>query len=131
MVEMTADRLVLVDGGEAVPYDGSIEDYIDFILGRNQPKAEAAAKPAPTAAAKASQLAWAERKELQKKVAKADKDMAKLQARIAEVDVALSEPAKAAPALKGQTMGKLGQMREALEAELAALEAQWLSLIHI
>ena len=127
MVEMTADRLVLVDGGEAVPYDGSIEDYIDFILGRNQPKPEAAAKPAPTAAAKASQLAWAERKELQKKVAKADKDMAKLQAKIAEVDVALSEPAKAAPALKGQTMGKLGQMREALEAELAALEAQWMA----
>ena len=40
MVELTADRLVLVEHGAAVDYAGSIEDYIDFVLGRNQPKAE-------------------------------------------------------------------------------------------
>src|SRR6476661_1730371 len=44
MVELTADRLVLVDQGVAVDYPGSIDDYIDFILGRNQPKAEAKPK---------------------------------------------------------------------------------------
>ncbi len=44
MVELTADRLVLVDDGKAVDYAGSIEDYIDFVLGRNQPKAEAKPK---------------------------------------------------------------------------------------
>ena len=38
MVELTADRLVLVDGGTASEYPGSIEDYIDFVLGRNQRK---------------------------------------------------------------------------------------------
>src|SRR6187549_3613272 len=38
MVELTADRLVLVDDGTAADYPGSIEDYIDFVLGRNQPK---------------------------------------------------------------------------------------------
>jgi len=38
MVELTADRLVLVDGGTAREYAGSMEDYIDFILGRNQPR---------------------------------------------------------------------------------------------
>ena len=125
MVEMTADRLVLVDNGEATPYDGSIEDYIDFVLGRNQPKPEAAAKAAAPAAKKTN-LAWAEQKELQKKTAKAEKDIAKLHARITEIDTALSEPAKAAPALKGLNMGKLGQMRDAAEAELAELEMQWL-----
>ncbi len=36
MVELTADRLVLVDSGTAMEYPGSIEDYIDFVLGRNQ-----------------------------------------------------------------------------------------------
>ena len=41
MVELTADRLVLVDDGGATDYAGSIDDYIDFVLGRNQPKAEA------------------------------------------------------------------------------------------
>ncbi|HZV09927.1 MAG TPA: ATP-binding cassette domain-containing protein, partial [Novosphingobium sp.] len=128
MVELTADRLVLVDGGAAEPYDGSMEDYIDFVLGRNQPKPEASAKPAAAAAApKANQLAWAEQKELQKKLAKAEKDMARLQGRIAEVDLALAEPAKAPPALKGLALGKLSQMRDGLEAELADVEAQWLA----
>ena len=45
MVELTADRLVLVDNGTAGDYAGSIEDYIDFVLGRNQPKKDAGAKP--------------------------------------------------------------------------------------
>ncbi len=34
MVELTADRLILVDGGTAREYAGSMQDYIDFILGR-------------------------------------------------------------------------------------------------
>jgi ATP-binding cassette subfamily F protein 3 len=55
--------------------------------------------------------------------------MAKVQARIAEVDVALSDPAKAAVALKGMNVGKLGQMREKLEAELADAEAHWMTLV--
>jgi ATP-binding cassette subfamily F protein 3 len=38
MVELTADRLVLVEDGGATDYAGSIDDYIDFVLGRNQPK---------------------------------------------------------------------------------------------
>ena len=32
MLEMTADRLVLVDGGTAKEFDGSIDDYIKFVL---------------------------------------------------------------------------------------------------
>jgi ATP-binding cassette subfamily F protein 3 len=32
MLEMTADRLVLVDGGTAREFDGSIDDYVRFIL---------------------------------------------------------------------------------------------------
>ena len=40
MVELTADRLVLVDNGTAREYDGSMQDYIDFVLARKQPKDE-------------------------------------------------------------------------------------------
>ena len=40
MVELTADRLVLVDDGTAREYDGSMQDYIDFVLARKQPKDE-------------------------------------------------------------------------------------------
>lgn len=38
MVELTADRLVLVDSGTASEYTGSMQDYINFVLGRKQPK---------------------------------------------------------------------------------------------
>ena len=40
MIEMTADRLVLVDAGTAREYDGSLDDYIAFVLGK-----ESADKP--------------------------------------------------------------------------------------
>ncbi len=45
MVELTADRLVLVDNGTAKEYSGSMEDYIDFVLGTGQPKKDGEAKP--------------------------------------------------------------------------------------
>src|SRR3546814_16715838 len=32
MIELVADRLVLVDNGTAQPFDGSLEDYTDIIL---------------------------------------------------------------------------------------------------
>jgi ATP-binding cassette subfamily F protein 3 len=44
MLELAADRLLLVDGGTATEFPGSLEDYTDFILGR---KPKGAAKPTP------------------------------------------------------------------------------------
>jgi ATP-binding cassette subfamily F protein 3 len=95
-----------------------MEDYIDFVLGRNQPKADASAKGGGQARAKAAppdkaatQAAWQARRELGKQIAKAEKDMAKLQARIAEVDTALADPAKAPKPLAGMNLGALGKLR--------------------
>ncbi|RYD84843.1 MAG: ABC-F family ATP-binding cassette domain-containing protein, partial [Sphingomonadales bacterium] len=42
MIELAADRLVLVDGGMAREYGGSLDDYTDLILGRNQSKRDGA-----------------------------------------------------------------------------------------
>src|SRR3546814_21134837 len=38
MLELTADRLILVDDGTACEYDGSMDDYVDMILGRGTGK---------------------------------------------------------------------------------------------
>ena len=35
MLEMTADRLVLVDDGTAKEFDGSLDDYIAFVLAKD------------------------------------------------------------------------------------------------
>jgi ATP-binding cassette, subfamily F, member 3 len=34
LLELTADRLILVDAGTAQPFDGSLDDYRDLVLGR-------------------------------------------------------------------------------------------------
>jgi ATP-binding cassette subfamily F protein 3 len=47
MLELVADRLVLVDGGTAKDYSGSIDDYTDMILGRKPAKVEAPKAKAP------------------------------------------------------------------------------------
>ncbi|MDE2406111.1 MAG: ABC-F family ATP-binding cassette domain-containing protein [Sphingomonadales bacterium] len=127
MVELTADRLVLVDSGAATPYDGSIEDYIDFVLGRNQPKADAKAKPAAPGKP-VSTLGWAEQKELKKQVERAEKAIARLHARIAELDAALADPARAVKELATLGTRELAKRREAALGELEAAEAEWLDL---
>ena len=40
MIELTADRLVLVENGGATEYAGSVDDYIDLVLGRGAAPAE-------------------------------------------------------------------------------------------
>src|SRR5215213_6394552 len=40
MLELTADRLVLVESGSATEYAGSVDDYIDLVLGRGAPASD-------------------------------------------------------------------------------------------
>ena len=127
MVELTADRLVLVDDGMAKDYAGSMEDYIDFVLGRNQPKKDIAAKPAKPNG-KQSSKARAEARFLASEIDKADKTMAKLQAQCSEIDQAMYEPANAAPQLAEKTMSELLAQRAQLAETLEKIEAEWLEL---
>ena len=119
MVELTADRLVLVENGAAVDYAGSIEDYIDFVLGRNQPKQ---VKTARKAAAKERDQA----REMKKAAAVAEADSIRLAAECAALDRAMFVPAGADPALAALPMSELVRRRAELAAELAAAEARWL-----
>jgi ATP-binding cassette subfamily F protein 3 len=129
MVELTADRLVLVDNGTASPYEGSMEDYIDFVLGRNQPKPEAKTKAKTTAPEpQVPKLAWKEQQEVKKQIRRLETAMARCQTQIGDVDRALVDPASATPALAKLTMGELGQHRVSLVADLEAAEAQWLAI---
>ncbi|MBB4860512.1 ATP-binding cassette subfamily F protein 3 [Novosphingobium chloroacetimidivorans] len=131
MVELTADRLVLVDGGEAREYAGSMTDYMDFVLGRNQPKAEgkgkAKDKPAP-ADQKAVAANWKEQKELQKQFSRAETAISKAQSRLAEIEQAMVTPVAKPHALAGLTGGQLAQRRGEALKELAKAEAEWMAL---
>ena len=124
MVELTADRLVLVDDGKAVDYNGSIDDYIDFVLGRNQPKAAAKPKVDRKAAAKARDEAAA----LKKKAAEAEAASAKLAAKCSALDKAMFDPSSAAPELAHLPMSELANRRAKVAADLEAAEARWMEM---
>ena len=126
MVELTADRLVLVDGGTAKEYGGSMDDYIDFVLGRNQPKKDSKASPAKAASGNSSK-ARAKARFLASELASAEKIMAKLQANLSEIDQAMYEPANAAAHLANSKMSDLIARREILSEQLEKAEADWLA----
>ncbi|HEY8592865.1 MAG TPA: ABC-F family ATP-binding cassette domain-containing protein [Sphingomicrobium sp.] len=125
MIELTADRLVLVDNGSAVEFTGSIDDYIDLVLGRNQPAADAkpkAAKQDRKAAAKAREDARA----LKKAAAEAEAASARLAKECSAIDRAMFDPASAAPELASLPMSELSRRRAKVVAELEAAEARWI-----
>jgi len=117
MVELTADRLVLVDHGEAVDYPGSIDDYIDFILGRNQPKVAGKAKTKSF-----SGKAKDDAKALKKAAADAEAASAKLAAECAALDQELAAAACA------RTITDLSRRRAEVAERLAEAEAHWLEV---
>ncbi|MCC6828438.1 MAG: ABC-F family ATP-binding cassette domain-containing protein [Novosphingobium sp.] len=133
MVELTADRLVLVDEGTAREYAGSIEDYIDFILGRNQPAAASSGdgKGGGKGGNKADRKSggqWREElRALKKAVSEAEKRMARLQVQLAALDAALIDPASAPADLKSMNTGELGRRRVTMASDLEAAEQAWLA----
>ena len=121
MVELTADRLVLVDNGTAKDYPGSIEDYIDFVLGRNQPR-----EPGGAGKSKKDKRAAARDREAlrlaRSNVTASEKAIARLQDELAALDQALADPSAA----RGQSPAELMRERAGLASALEEAEAQWL-----
>jgi ATP-binding cassette subfamily F protein 3 len=126
MVELTADRLVLVDNGTAVEYPGSMEDYIDLVLGRNQPKGDGKAAKGPKLDKKAAAAAREAARLLKKKVSDAEAELARLQAQLSDLDRAMFDPASAKPEYARLTMGALSQRRGEVAGQVKQAEAHWL-----
>jgi ATP-binding cassette subfamily F protein 3 len=125
MIELTADRLVLVDQGTAADYSGSIDDYIDFVLGRNQPSAES--KPQqPKRDRKAAALERQKARALKKAAAEAEAATERLMAQCSAIDRAMFDPASAEPDLAKLPMSELSRRCAKVAAELQAAEARWL-----
>jgi ATP-binding cassette subfamily F protein 3 len=127
MLEMTADRLVLVDGGTASDYDGSLDDYIALVLAGDpaaQTKSEtkASRKDSRRAAAEAREKSQA----LRRQVKDAEAELAKLAAQRSAIERAMFDPASAEPALAKLTMGDLMKRRGEVERQIAAIEAAWI-----
>ena len=129
MLEMTADRLVLVDAGTARDFDGSIDDYIAFVLARDP--ATAAKDDGTRAISKKDQRrAAAEAREkgqaLRKQARAAEAELDRLTTERSRIDQAMFDPASAGPELANLTMTDLMKRRAAIEARIERAEATWL-----
>ena len=126
MLELTADRLVLVDNGTATEFSGTIEDYTDFILGKGpaKEKGSKADRKEDKKAAAASREAQAK---LKRDVNDAEADLAKLEVVLSTIDRAMFDPASAANEYKDLTMGELSQRRGKIVAAQEAAEARWVA----
>ena len=127
MVELTADRLMLVDGGTAKEYSGSMDDYIDFVMGRNQPKKSSGSIPAKPAPANPGKTR-AKARFIKSELATAEKAMTKLEASLSQIDEAMCDPASAPAHLAGIAMDDLLIRRAEVSDALAKAEAEWLAL---
>ncbi|MEO7248575.1 MAG: ABC-F family ATP-binding cassette domain-containing protein, partial [Novosphingobium sp.] len=135
MLEMTADRLVLVDGGTAKDFDGSIEDYIAFVLAKDPTgdrKGGMAAQNGAAAAVnkKDQRRAAAEAREkgkaLRNNAHHAETALKKLNGELSAVDQAMFDPGSAKPALAKLKMSDLMVKRAAIQEQIQSAEATWL-----
>src|SRR5690606_6428167 len=113
----------------AQPYDGSLEDYTDFVLGRgaSAPARDGAGKTDRKADRRAAAQARERYKTPQADVKKADKTLADLTAARSRIDRALFDPASAGPEEKDCTIGELMRRRSRLEDAIEVAEESWMT----
>ena len=122
MIEMTADRLVLVDRGTAGEFDGSLDDYIAFVL-----KGDPADKPRKGEKGVKQTAASRDRaKELRRAAREAEQELAELTRQRDAIDRAMADPARAAPPFAKLSMGELSKRRADATARIETAEAAWL-----
>ncbi len=126
MIELTADRLVLVDEGTAQEFAGTLDDYTDLIL-KGTGKA-ATPKRDKKEERKAAAAAREKEAELRKAIGAAEAAMAKLATRRSMIERAMFDPASAIGSDAKLTMGELMKSRADIETQLEAAESQWLAL---
>ena len=127
MVELTADRLVLVDGGTAREYDGSLEDYMAFVLST----AGAAKRPEQGARKKDRRAAAdlrAQSQDLRRAAEAAEAEVTRLTAERSAIDRTMFDPAGAAPALAKLPMSTLARMHAETSTALDQAELAWLEI---
>jgi ATP-binding cassette subfamily F protein 3 len=127
LLEACVERLWLVANGGVAPFDGDLDEYRRLVLSDRRAhtrngKSEKAAAPKP--ASRGGTPLRAEVSALRKRVAQAEALTEKLQAEIARLDAALSDPDLFA---RDPAKGALiAQARSEADAKLAQAEQDWL-----
>jgi len=128
MLEMTADRLVLVDKGTGQDFDGSIEDYIAFVLAKEPSKEGSSSSKGMNKKEQRRAAAEAREKsqELRKHAKKLEGEVEKLTNTRNAIDKAMFDPASAEKHLTKLSMTELMKRRAETDSAIEAAEAAWM-----
>ena len=133
LIELTADRLLLVADGTVAPYDGDLDDYRRFLLDRARAERAGAkgdsidAGPSRKDQRRAAAEARATLAPLKKKASDAESQVNKLSEEKRKIEAKLADPALySGPSDKLQ---KLQIDLGAVEKKLAAAEESWLEVL--
>ena len=126
MVELTADRLILVDSGTASEYAGSMQDYIDFVLGRNQSKGDRRSGGGKSRGSRGNKIE-AQAREAKSELTKAEKTIERLAAEVEKLDRSILEGSAKTSNLDGVSMEELLRKRADAVDSLAIAEEAWLA----
>ena len=132
LLEMTADRLVLVADGSAEEFAGSLDDYRDLLLGRGAKKSNNVVeqKKSKSGNRKDERRAAAQErdrtKHLRSAAHDAEKGMALLTEERTEIDRAMFDPDGGSETYQGQSMSELMKSRGEVEKKLERAEAVWI-----
>lgn len=129
MLELTADRLILVDEGKASEYAGTLDDYTDMVLGKNQESSKSPVKGSASSRKEDRRIAAEKRKQataFRKAITANEKKMEQLSAEISLIDLAMFDPSKADPLYADMAMSDLMKLRSDKQNKLDGCEALWL-----
>jgi ATP-binding cassette subfamily F protein 3 len=126
LLELTADRLLLVEGGTAREFDGTLDDYREMIL-KGEGEAEKPRKAADSGGNRKDQRRQAAEKRretqgLRDAVRKAEAEVTKLTAERSEIGRQLADP----DIYKGDQAQDLLRRHADVSKELEAAEARWM-----
>jgi len=122
LLRATTEELLIVADGAVKPFDGDLDDYRAFLLGRQPQPAVPTPKTAKPKPAKAKPIS---RKPLEARIRRLEELMGRLNAQKAEIDARLADPALYAEERKDELRALLVDQAY-VGKELAGLETEWL-----
>ncbi|MGZ8998341.1 MAG: ABC-F family ATP-binding cassette domain-containing protein, partial [Allosphingosinicella sp.] len=126
MLEMTADRLVLVHDGTAQEFDGSIDDYIAVVLAGDAKTSATGEKVNKKEARRLAAEAREKGAQLRNRAKESEAEVARLTHQRSAIERAMFDPSTAESSLSGLTMTDLMKRRADTERKIEAAERAWL-----
>ena len=126
LLEACADRLWLVTEGSVKPFDGDMDDYVRYVLGKAEPPKSEGKRETPTPEKRDASLSRKDVSQLRKRIDAAEQKMHKFEDLLRRIDAMLADPD--AFSRDPAKAGELARQRSEVEAALMNAEEEWLSL---